>query len=136
MLRRCLSLRARACSTVSQPPSPPSEVKTAAASAETEANRSLAERVFLYQRRVAYSLLDRYPLMEIFAEADPALIAAEAHMTRSCSPLTQAVLQHFEGERPSLALRFRVFTTIGECERAARHIDRLLNHELADNSTI
>ena len=101
-----------------------------AASADTLRNPerlSRAERVFLYQSRVADALLDEYPLFEVFENADPVLIEAEARMTESCSPLTQAVLSHFEGTRPSLGLRFRVMTTIGECERAARAIDRLLN---------
>ena len=48
-------------------------------------------------------------------------------MTESCGPLTQAVLTHFEGEDPSLGLRFRVMVTIDACERAARKVDELLN---------
>jgi hypothetical protein len=93
---------------------------------------SRAERVFLYQSRVADALLDRYPLLEVFAEADPALIAAERKMIRECSPLTRAMLSRLEGERPSLRLRFKVLTSIDDCERAARKIDRLLN---ADSSS-
>jgi len=88
---------------------------------------SRAERVFRYQSRVADALLDRYPLLEVFAEADPALIAAERKMTRKCSPLTRAMLSRLEGERPSLRLRIKVFTSIDDCERAAQKIDRLLN---------
>lgn len=88
---------------------------------------SRAERVFLYQSRVANALLDHYPLVEVFAQADPALVAAEKKMTRKCSPLTRAMVTRLEGDRPSLLLRFEVFTTISDCERAARRIDRLLN---------
>ncbi|MEQ8662458.1 MAG: hypothetical protein RLW62_16710 [Gammaproteobacteria bacterium] len=86
-----------------------------------------AERVFLYQSRVADALLDRYPLLEVFEDADPALVAAEARMTKSCSALTRAVLAELEGEQPSLGLRFEVFTTLDDCERAARRIERLLD---------
>lgn len=88
---------------------------------------SRAERVFRYQSRVADALLDRYPLLEVFADADPALIAAERKMTDKCSPLTRAMLSRLEGEPPSLGLRFKVLTSIDDCERAARKIDRLLN---------
>ncbi len=105
----------------------PTPGSTDVASAERENGRSRAERVFLYQSRVADSLLDHYPLMEIFENADPALIAAEARMTESCSPLTRAILAHLEGEKPSIALRLRVFTSLGQCERAARRIDSMLN---------
>ncbi len=110
----------------------------AAPASGAEPGRSRAERVFLYQSRVADALLDRYPLMEIFAEADPALIALEERMTETCSPLTRAVLAHLEGDKPSLGLRFKVFTTIGECERAARRIDRILNSapQTASNDSI
>lgn len=97
-----------------------------------EAKASRAEQVFRYQSRVADALLDRYPLLSIFDDADPALLDAEAHMTRSCSALTRAVLAEVEGERPSLGLRFRVFTSLDDCERAARRIERLLEIQSAD----
>ena len=90
--------------------------------------RSHAERVFLYQSRVADALLDHYPLLDVFAGADPALIKAEAHMTEACSPLTQAVLATFEGEELSLALRWKVMNTIDECERAARLTESLISN--------
>ena len=93
---------------------------------------SRAEQVFRYQSRVADALLDRYPLLSIFGDADPALLDAEAHMTESCSALTRAVLAEVEGERPSLGLRFRVFTSLDDCERAARRIERLLDVQSAD----
>ncbi len=86
-----------------------------------------AERVFRYQSRVANALFDRYPLLEVMENADPAVIAAEAQMSESCSALTQAVLTRFEGKKPSFKLRFRVITTVGDCERAARKVDKLLN---------
>lgn len=98
-------------------------------SADTDAasaDRSRAERVFLYQSRVADALLDRYPLMEIFQDADPTLVQAEAQMTKNCSPLTQAVLSKLEGNEPSFGLRLQVFTTLGACERAAQRIEQLL----------
>ena len=88
---------------------------------------SRAEQVFLYQSRVADQLLDEYPLLETFAEADPALVAAEAKMTRKCSALTQAMLTRLEGEQPSLGLRLKVLTSLDDCERAARKIERILD---------
>ncbi|MDA0821453.1 MAG: hypothetical protein O3C28_03405 [Proteobacteria bacterium] len=86
-----------------------------------------AQRVFLYQSRVANALMDRYPLMEILENADPAVVDAEAQMTAYCGPLTQTVLAELQGEKPSFALRWRVMSTIGKCERAARKIEDLLN---------
>jgi hypothetical protein len=109
---------------------PPDEVRTAAH------EPSRAERVFLYQSRVADALLDRYPLLEVFEEADPALVAAEARMTENWSPLTRAVLARLEGSGPSLGLRFKVFTTLDDCERAARRIDKLLHGDSALTDTI
>jgi hypothetical protein len=86
-----------------------------------------AQRVFLYQSRVANALMDQYPLMEILEDADPAVVDAEAHMTESCGPLTEAVLADLQGEKPSFALRWRVMSTIGKCERAAQKMQALLN---------
>ena len=88
---------------------------------------SRAKRVFLYQSRIANALLDHYPLVEVLENADPAVIEAEARMTESCGPLTQAVLTHFEGDKLPLGLRFRATATIDKCERAARKMDELLN---------
>jgi hypothetical protein len=48
-------------------------------------------------------------------------------MMESCSALSQAVLGHFDGEEPSLNLRWRVMTSIDDCEAAARRTDGLLN---------
>ena len=98
-----------------------------ATSSETDSGASRAERVFLYQSRVANALLDRYPLVEVLEDADPEVTAAEARMTESCSALTQAVLMHFEGVEPPLALRFRVMRTLDDCERAARAVDEMLH---------
>jgi len=108
----------------------------AAAIAREAGPSSRAERIFLYQSRVADALLDRYPLLEIFAEADPALIAAERKMTRKCSALTRAMLSRLEGERLSLGLRLKVLTTLDDCERAARRIDRLLDAGAADSAAL
>jgi len=116
-----LLLATAGCATLPPPAAAPSLGKT-----------SRAEQVFLYQSRVADALLDRYPLLSIFGDADPALLDAEAHMTESCSALTRAVLAEIEGERPSLGLRFRVFTSLDDCERAARRIEHLLEVQSAD----
>ena len=99
-----------------------------------ERERSRAERIFLYQSRVADQLLNRYPLLEVFEDADPELIAAEAHMTESCSPLTRAVLTKLEGNEPSLGLRLKVFTSLNACERAAERMDRMLQQSSRSQS--
>ena len=98
--------------------------------------QSRAERIFRYQSRVADALLDEYPLMETFADADPEIINAEARMTEACSPLTRAVLSKLEGNEPSLLLRLEVFTTINDCERAAQRMDRMLNPVAVNTETI
>jgi hypothetical protein len=90
-------------------------------------DRPRAERVFLFQSHIANALMDRYPLMEILDDAGPAVVNAEAHMTESCSPLTQAVLADLQGEKPSFGLRWRALSTIGECERAAQKMEALLS---------
>jgi len=89
---------------------------------------SREEQVFRYQSRVADALLDVYPLLDTLTAADPALVDAEQRMTRACGPLTEAVVARLEGREPSLALRWRVFTTTDNCERAAQRIERLLHH--------
>jgi hypothetical protein len=106
-----------ACATTGAPESAASPATTAAH----------AERVFRYQSRMADALLDHYPLFEAFAAADPELVAAEARMSEVCGPLTQAALARAEGGEPSLALRFEVLSTLDECERAARRIERMLS---------
>ena len=118
-----------ACATTAQQP-------TALESAALEYDGSRAERVFLYQSRVADALLDHYPLVEYFEEADPAIIAAEARMTEFCSPLTRAALMRLEGTEPSLGLRLLVLASISECESAARTIDHLLNAPAEDQRSI
>ena len=96
---------------------------TAAASDSTEAR---AERIFRYQSRIADALLDRYPLSEDFATADPTLIVAEGQMTERCSTLTRAVLENFEGEAPSLTLKLEVIRSLDDCERAAARVEHMI----------
>lgn len=122
VIATAIALLAAGCATVNGP-----RERGATDTAARAHALSRAERVFLYQSRVADALLDHYPLVEMFEDADPVLREAEAQMTRTCSPLTRAVLAHVEGGKPSLGLRFRVMTSIGACERAARRIDQLLN---------
>ena len=96
------------------------------ADATNERAASHAEQVFRYQSRVADALLDHYPLLDVFAGADPALISAEAAMTGACGALTQAVLARIEGREPSLLLRLEVMSTLDECERATQRTEQLL----------
>ncbi|MEX2480927.1 MAG: hypothetical protein WD928_08705 [Gammaproteobacteria bacterium] len=121
------ALRILACAAVAIGVSGCATTSTKPQESAAERSSSRAERVFLYQSRVADALLDHYPLVEVFAKADPVLVAAEKKMTRKCSPLTRAMLTRIEGDRPSLLLRLEVFTSLSDCERAARRIDRLLN---------
>jgi len=86
-----------------------------------------AQQVFLYQSRIANALLERYPLVDILESADPTIIAAEARMMDSCSPLTRAALLHFEGKSPSLGLRLHIMASVDECERAAREMEQVLS---------
>lgn len=99
---------------------------TPSADATNEPGSSHAERVFRYQSKVADSLLDHYPLLDVFAGADPALISAEAAMTQACSALTQAVLARIEGGEPSLLLRLEVMITVDQCEQATQRTEQLL----------
>ncbi len=116
-----LAMLIASCTTMSKAPTYPDKFAP-----QTGDDRSRAERVFLYQSRIANKLLDYYPLVEVFEQADPTLIAAEARMTESCGHLTQAVLAHLEGHQASLGLKFRVMNSIDECERSARKIEQML----------
>ncbi len=118
------------CTTMSKAPTNPDTFAP-----QTGDDRSRAERVFLYQSRIANQLLDHYPLVEVFEQADPILIAAEARMTESCGYLTEAVLAHLEGHKPSLGLKFRVMNSIDECERSARTIEQMLKAADAAGAT-
>ncbi len=118
------------CTTMSKAPT---DLDTSAQQSGND--RSRAERVFLYQSRIANQLLDHYPLVEVFEQADPILIAAEARMTESCGYLTEAVLAHLEGHKPSLGLKFRVMNSIDECERSARTIEQMLKAADAAGAT-
>ena len=109
------------CSTISKAPTNPDTLAP-----QTGNDRSWAERVFLYQSRIANKLLDYYPLIEVFEQADPSLIAAEARMTGSCRYLTRAVLAQLERNQPSLDLKFKVVNNIDECERSAQKIEQML----------
>jgi hypothetical protein len=117
-----LAMFVSGCATVRELPTDPDQL-----AAQPGSERSRAERVFRYQSRVADALLNHYPLIEVFEQADPSLIAAEAHMTESCGHLTRAVLAHMEGRKPSLGLKFKVMNSIDECERSARKIEQMLN---------
>ncbi len=85
-----------------------------------------AERVFVYESRVADALLDRFPLREDFAAADPALVAAETHMIEACGVLTRAVLRHLEGREQSVKQKLKVARSLTGCEAAARRVEAML----------
>jgi hypothetical protein len=117
----CLTILCAGCASMQRGPSP-----SHAVASQSDSERSRAERVFLYQSRVSDALLDRYPLVEVFEQADPVLIAAEARMMEHCGYLTRAVLAHVEGRETSLALKLKVMNSIDDCEHSAQQIDRLL----------
>ncbi len=92
---------------------------------DREASRT--KQVFFYQSRVADALLTHYPLFDIFtAEAEPALISAEARMTESCAYLNEAALMHAEGRKLPLRLKLNVMRTLRSCETDARTVAMLL----------
>ena len=117
----CLAIVCAGCATTHRAPAP-----SHAVAAHADGDRSRAERVFRYQSRISDELLNRYPLVEVFEQADPILIAAEARMMENCGYLTSAVLEHFAGREASLVLKFKVMNSIDECERSAQRIEQLL----------
>ncbi len=118
----CLAILSAGCATTHSGPS-----ASHAVAAQSDNERSRAERVFLYQSRISDALLDRYPLVEVFEKADPILIAAAARMMETCSYLTRAVLANFEGREPSLGLKFKVLNSLDDCERSAQQTEELLD---------
>ena len=111
------------CAKLPATPSP-TAVTTATEEGSTAAR---VKRVFRYESRVADALLDRYPLREDFAGADPALVAAEARMNDRCGAVTRVVLEKLEGGAPSWVQQLRVMRSLEPCERAARRVEHLLD---------
>ena len=72
--------------------------------------------------------MDHFPLLDMFEQADPALVAAEAHLIRKCTYLTRAVMAKVEGREPSLLLRFQVMQSLNACETAAQQIEQMLGN--------
>ena len=112
------------CSTLGSSPSGATDARVAQHAQEDMEAR--AERVFIFESRIADGLLDRYPLREDFAAADPALVVAEAHMTEACGALTRAVLRHLEGREQSVKQKLKVARSLAGCEQAARRIEVML----------
>lgn len=112
----------------STPPAPVASAATAPSVAPiaAEDTEARAQRIFLYESRVADALLDRFPLREDFIAAEPGLAAAEARMAEACGPLTRAVLRHLEGRKQSVKQKFKVANSLDACENAARHVEGLL----------
>jgi len=112
------------CASVTPPParsaSPAVEPQ---ASEDTEAR---AKRVFVFQSRVADALLDRYPLREDFAAAEPRLLKAESRMTEACGPLTRAVVRHLEGRKQSVKQKLKVARSLNDCESAAQRVEAMM----------
>lgn len=91
---------------------------------------SRAEAVFMYQSRVASSVLDRYAYVEIdgTADLDPTLVAADSRMTETCRYLNEAAVGKAEGRPASWDLKLKIFATTGACAQAAREVELLLNN--------
>jgi hypothetical protein len=100
-------------------------VPTVAQHAE-EDTEARAKRVFVYQSRIADALLDRYPLREDFASAEPELLRAEGRMTEACGPLTRAVVRHLEGRKQSVKHKLKVARSLDGCESAAQRVEALM----------
>ena len=107
---------------------PPSADRSAPAVAQqaSEDTEARAKRVFVFQSRVADTLMDRYPLREDFAAAEPALLQAEGRMTEACGPLTRAVVRHLEGRNQSVKQKLKVARSLDDCEAAAHRVEAML----------
>ncbi|MBX9609544.1 MAG: hypothetical protein K2Y51_25265 [Gammaproteobacteria bacterium] len=114
----------------STPPAPVASAATtpsaAPAPVTAEDTEARAQRIFLYESRVADALLDRFPMRDDFVAAEPGLAAAEARMAEACGPLTRAVLRHLEGRKQSVKQKFKVANSLDACENAARQVEGLL----------
>lgn len=112
----------------STPPAPVASAATtpSVAPVAVEDTEARAQRIFLYESRVADALLDRFPMRDDFVAAEPGLAAAEARMAEACGPLTRAVLRHLEGRKQSVKQKFKVANSLDACENAARHVEGLL----------
>lgn len=113
----CAGLLLAACASVTPPPA------TQAAREDTEAR---AQRIFVYQSRVADALLDRYPLREDFAAADAGLLQAEGRMTEACGALTRAVVRHLEGRKQSVKQKLKVARSLDSCAAAAQRLNAMM----------
>lgn len=107
---------------------PPAAVAVAPSVAQhaEEDTEARAKRVFVYQSRIADALLDRYPLREDFASAEPELLQAESAMTDACGPLTRAVVRHLEGRKQSVKHKLKVARSLDGCESAAQRVEALM----------
>jgi hypothetical protein len=102
----------------------PAEPSATAAPSESELR---IREVFVFQGRVANDLLERYQFdAPPGTAADPALAAAEAHLTDSCTYLNQAAVTYLEGGEPGWRLKMRMLATADDCESAAHALARLL----------
>ena len=92
------------------------------------APQSEAERVFLYQSRLADAVLDRMALRELneAGASDPVLAAADTRMGEVCRYLSEAAVSRAEGRRLRWDLRLEVFATTTSCAQAAREVELLL----------
>lgn len=112
------------CASLAPPPA--AKTMTAVAQHGEEDTEARARRVFVYQSRVADALLDRYPLREDFAGAEPELLQAESVMTEACGPLTRAVVRHLEGRKQSVKHKLKVARSLDGCESAAQRVEALM----------
>lgn len=120
----CAGLLLTACASVT-PPLATHAVATAA-QADREDTEARAERIFVYQSRVADALLDRYPLREDFSAADAGLLQAEGRMTEACGALTRAVVRHLEGRKQSVKQKLKVARSLDSCEAAAQQLNAMM----------
>jgi pectin methylesterase-like acyl-CoA thioesterase len=118
----CTGLLLSGCATMS------TDLKTPMAAAPADSSRAAA--VFMYQSRVASTVLDRYAYLEIegAADLDPILVAADARMAEVCRYLNEAAVGKAEGSPPSWDLKFKVFATTNACAHAAHEVELLLEN--------
>ncbi|MEQ8234795.1 MAG: hypothetical protein RLW61_02485 [Gammaproteobacteria bacterium] len=85
-----------------------------------------AERVFRYHNHVVDDLIIATELGADTRGEDTRLVRAEHEMVRACRPLNEAVSARLEGRGIGLWQRLRLPVTVAACERASRHLARLL----------
>lgn len=82
------------------------------------------EQVFRFQNRLTSDLMMLQESGDF--KASEALLQAEQFMRQQCDPLNEYVARDVDGQSSGFFLRRRVENTAGECERAAKELEVLI----------